>query len=107
MCASVTSWRAMRSARACPQRPPGGLSRLHWYCGNGRQARATAAQAVEILEPLGDSAELARAYGGLAQLAMLNDDTDAAAQWGHRALELAGRVGDEFTHTHTLVSLAT
>jgi DNA-binding CsgD family transcriptional regulator/tetratricopeptide (TPR) repeat protein len=83
------------------------LSRLHWYCGDGKAARTTAIDAVEILEPLGDSAELGRAYSGIAQLAMLDDDPERTAFWGNRALEVAGRVGDAFTRTHALVNLAT
>jgi len=83
------------------------LSRLYWYCGDGAEARAAAVRAVEILEPLGDSPELARAYAGVAQLDMLNDDTVNAALWGQRALDLAVRVHDDFTRTHALVSLGT
>ncbi len=81
------------------------LSRLHWFVGDGATARATADEAASILEPLGDSSELARAYSGVAQLAMLNDDAEGSLSWGRRALELATRLGDEQTRAHALVTL--
>lgn len=58
------------------------LSRFHWYTGDGRAARAAAEEAVAALEPLGESVELARAYSGLSQLAMLADEYAAAETWG-------------------------
>ncbi len=82
------------------------LSRLHWFIGDGEPARAQALEAVAILEPLGESVELARAYSGVAQLAMLEDDAGRAVDWGERALELAGRLGDENTRAHALVNIA-
>ena len=42
-----------------------------------RRAR-TALEAIAILEPLGESVELARAYSGLSQLAMLAEDAEQA-----------------------------
>ena len=81
------------------------LSRVHWFAGDGDPARAKAREAVAILEPLGESVELARAYSGMAQLAMLADDGDQALVWGERALDLAVRLGDESTRSHTLVNL--
>jgi DNA-binding CsgD family transcriptional regulator len=83
------------------------LSRLHWFAGDGDIAWAMALEAIEILEPLGESAELARAYSGLSQHAMLAQDTGQALVWGHRALELATRLGDERTRAHALVNLGT
>ena len=82
------------------------LSRLHWFTGDGEPARAEALEAVAILEPLGESVELARAYSGVSQLAMLEDDTGQAVHWGGRALELAGRLGDDTTRAHALVNIA-
>ena len=40
------------------------LSRFHWYSGNGDAAQRAALEAIAILEPLGDSVALARAYSG-------------------------------------------
>jgi DNA-binding CsgD family transcriptional regulator/tetratricopeptide (TPR) repeat protein len=81
------------------------LSRFHWYAGDGAAARAKAVEAVEILEPLGESVDLARAYGGLSQLAMLEDDLEQALALGERALELALRLGDEPARAHALTNL--
>ena len=58
------------------------LSRFHWFVGDGAPARTKALEAITILEPLGDSIELARACSGVAQLAMLAEDGDAGAQVG-------------------------
>jgi DNA-binding CsgD family transcriptional regulator/tetratricopeptide (TPR) repeat protein len=83
------------------------LSTLHWHAGHSVTARIRAAEAVETLEALGESSELACAYAGLAQLAMVGADTDAAIEWGNRALDLATRLGHDDTRAHTLVTLAT
>ena len=78
------------------------LSRYHWFAGDGDAAQTKALEAVAILEPLGESAELARAYSGLSQLAMLAENAEQAFDWGERALELAIRLGDESTRAHAL-----
>jgi predicted ATPase/DNA-binding CsgD family transcriptional regulator len=82
------------------------LSRYHWFDGDGDAARATALEAIDILEPLGESVELARAYAGLALLKNLAEYNDQALVWGERALELATRLGDDRTRAHVLVNLA-
>jgi DNA-binding CsgD family transcriptional regulator/tetratricopeptide (TPR) repeat protein len=82
------------------------LSRLHWFAGDGTAARERALEAIAILEPLGESVELARAYSGLSQLAMLAEDADESLELGERALELATRLGDESTRAHALVNMA-
>ena len=66
---------------------------------------AKALEAIAILEPLGASVELARAYSGVSQLAMLAEDAEQALAWGERALRLALRLGDESTRAHALVNL--
>ncbi|HEY4346327.1 MAG TPA: AAA family ATPase [Gaiellaceae bacterium] len=80
------------------------LSRFHWYAGDGAAARTAALEAVAILEPLGDSVELAAALSAFAQLAMLAEDFAQALAWSNRALELAARLGDERTRAHALVN---
>ena len=79
--------------------------RFHWHAGDGDAARAKALEAIEILEPLGESVELARAYSGLAQLKNLAEYNDQALLWGERALELATKLGDERTRAHVLVNI--
>jgi DNA-binding CsgD family transcriptional regulator/tetratricopeptide (TPR) repeat protein len=83
------------------------MSRFHWFAGDGRAARIRARQAIDILEPLGESAELARAYSGLSQLGMLAEDAEQAFAWGERALELATRLGDDRTRAHALINIGT
>jgi predicted ATPase/DNA-binding CsgD family transcriptional regulator len=101
---SIAEWTALREGAAvgrCTQI----LSRFYWHAGDGDAARAKALEAIEILEPLGESVELARAYSGLAQLKNLAEYNDQALVWGERALELATKLGDERTRAHVLVNL--
>ena len=81
------------------------LSRLHWFAGEGDEARAAALESIAILEPLGESVELARAYSGMAQLEMLSHQISEALEWSQRALALADRFGDDATKAHALVNL--
>ena len=102
---SIAEWTALRDGAAvgrCTQI----LSRFYWHAGDGDAARAKALEAIEILEPLGESVELARAYSGLAQLKNLAEYNDQALLWGERALELATKLGDERTRAHVLVNIA-
>jgi DNA-binding CsgD family transcriptional regulator/tetratricopeptide (TPR) repeat protein len=82
------------------------LSRFRWFAGEGDAARAAALEAIAILEPLGESVELARAYSGLSQLENLAEHNEQALAWGDRALELAIRLGDERARAHVLVNIA-
>jgi DNA-binding CsgD family transcriptional regulator/tetratricopeptide (TPR) repeat protein len=82
-------------------------SRFHWYAGDGAAARASAAEAIAILEPLGESGGLARAYSERSQLAMLAEDAAEAIVWGDRAIALATKLGDESTRAHALVNVGT
>jgi hypothetical protein len=54
------------------------LSRYHWVAGDGDAAHAAALEAIAILEPLGPSVELARAYSVVSQLAMLAENVGRA-----------------------------
>jgi len=83
------------------------LSRFHWVAGDGYAAYTTALEAIAILEPLGPSVELARAYGVVSQLSMLAEDMEPALTWGNRALELAQGLGDERTRAYAAVNIAT
>ena len=102
---AIAEWTGLRD-RAAVGRCTQIQSRFHWHLGDGDAARAKALEAIEILEPLGESVELARAYSGLAQLKNLAEYNDQALLWGERALELATRLGDERTRAHVLVNLA-
>lgn len=101
---AIAEWSALGDSAAvgrCTQI----VSRFHWHSGDGDAARATALEAIQILEPLGESVELARAYSGLAQLKNLAEYNEQALAWGERALDLATRLGDERTRAHVLVNL--
>jgi DNA-binding CsgD family transcriptional regulator/tetratricopeptide (TPR) repeat protein len=56
--------------------------------------RRLALQAVDVLEPLGPTAELAAAYALVATNRMLGRDLPAAIGWAERAIALATEVGD-------------
>jgi DNA-binding CsgD family transcriptional regulator/tetratricopeptide (TPR) repeat protein len=83
------------------------LSRFHWFSGDGEPAREKAHEAVAILEPLGESAELARAYSTVSQLMMLAQYPERAIVLAERALELATRLDDDSTRAHALVNIGT
>ena len=70
------------------------LSRVAWFTGRGAEAWEHARAAVEVLEPLGPTLELAMAWGNLSHLYMIDQQHEPAVAWGHRALELARRLGD-------------
>ena len=80
-------------------------SRLLGCIGRSAEARVAAEDAVAILEKLPAGRELARAYGGLAAEAMMEDEAEEAIEWGLRAIELAERVGDTQSLVHALNSV--
>jgi DNA-binding CsgD family transcriptional regulator/tetratricopeptide (TPR) repeat protein len=80
------------------------ISRIAWWSGQRREARAAAARAVEILEAAPPGPALAMAYSNQAQLAITAHLVDEAAAWSARARELAERVGDPETRLHSRVS---
>lgn len=83
------------------------LARLHWWNGDSPAARREAHESVSLLEPLGPSPLLARAYGEVAQLAQLSHDLPATMEWGARAVEMADRVDATATRIHAMVSMGT
>ena len=75
------------------------LSRFAWYLGRNGEAESYGHEAIEILEAVPVSQELAWAYSNRAQLHMLAGEINEAISWGTRAIELA----QEFDATETLV----
>lgn len=63
--------------------------------GNKTEYHRYAQSAVEVLEPLGPSAELAKAYATMSHVLCLLSDYDAAIEWGQRAVELAEVLDDD------------
>jgi DNA-binding CsgD family transcriptional regulator len=78
------------------------LSRFYWFGGRNAEAWNAARDAVAALAP---SVELARAYGNLAQLHALSYETEAAVEFGTRALELAEAHGADDVAVHALASI--
>ena len=82
-------------------------SRLFMCGGRGAEAEAPIRKAIELLEPLPVTRELALAYSGLVMYHMNHDEFEAVKRTAARALELAEEVGDTETVLHTLNSLGT
>lgn len=96
---------ALREAAGDPRRVGIGkrwLSRFVWYLGQNAEAQQLAVAAVEQLQPLGPSADLAMAYSNRSQLLMTGGTTDEALVWGRRALEEAVAAGDREVEAHAL-----
>ena len=98
---SLTLWRAGRVSLRIGDSLRW-LSRLYWFSGHGEQAHRFATQAVETLEPLGATRELAMAYSNLSQLRMLADEMDRAIEWGERAIALARQLDSPEILAHAL-----
>jgi len=69
------------------------LSRLRYMNGERSLADLAAIEAVSVLEPLGETAELAHAYSTRAQLAMLTDRNEEAVGWSELANPIAEKLG--------------
>jgi tetratricopeptide (TPR) repeat protein len=82
----------------------GWSSRAKWLRGEWRAAIAAADAAVDALNEVGDSPQLARALARRSQLAMLRDAAEAIPQ-AEAALEVARRVGDPLAEVNARVNL--
>lgn len=83
------------------------LSRMSWYLGRNHEARRHAHRAIEILEALPPSRELAMAYSNLAQLHMLASELEPTRMMGRLALRFAREVDDPATVAHALTNVGT
>jgi DNA-binding CsgD family transcriptional regulator len=83
------------------------LSRLAWFSGDGATAETEARLAIELLEPLGSTTQLAMAFSNQSQLCMLGDDPAGAREWGGRAILLAEQLGDQEILAHALNNTGT
>jgi DNA-binding CsgD family transcriptional regulator/tetratricopeptide (TPR) repeat protein len=70
--------------------------------GRNAEAEAASRAAVELLETLPASPELATAYGFQAYVQMLRRDTDEAVSWGEKAAALARRFDEPDTLARAL-----
>jgi DNA-binding CsgD family transcriptional regulator/tetratricopeptide (TPR) repeat protein len=82
-------------------------SRLYMCGGRGAEAEEPIRQAIELLEKLPRSRELALAYSGLVMFHMNHDNAEGARRAAHLALDLAEQLGDSETVLHTLNSMGT
>jgi DNA-binding CsgD family transcriptional regulator/tetratricopeptide (TPR) repeat protein len=78
------------------------LSRTYWRLCCGPECEAMARAAVETLEPLGPTPELARSYGMVAGVELGRGDLDATLAAARREAELAERLGLPDVHSHAL-----
>ncbi|HEY4245040.1 MAG TPA: AAA family ATPase [Kofleriaceae bacterium] len=83
------------------------LSRVSWFAGRRADADRYAQQALDALAELPPGRELAAAYGNLAQLKMLAQDTPAAIRFGRKAAALARKLGDTEIECHALNNVGT
>jgi DNA-binding CsgD family transcriptional regulator/tetratricopeptide (TPR) repeat protein len=83
------------------------LANVLWCPGRVVEARDAARQAVDLLERAAPGRELAMAYSRMAQLSMDAEDTEAAALWGDKAVELAEALGETELAVHALNSTGT
>jgi DNA-binding CsgD family transcriptional regulator/tetratricopeptide (TPR) repeat protein len=82
-------------------------ARLLACIGRAHEAVQSAREAVRVLEQAPPGPELARAYSGLAGLAMLTYDFTQALAWGAKAIALAEEVGDCEAVVHALNNVGT
>jgi DNA-binding CsgD family transcriptional regulator/tetratricopeptide (TPR) repeat protein len=82
-------------------------SRLYMCGGRGAEAEGPIREAIELLEKLPRSRELALAYSGLVMFYMNHDNAEGVRHTAPLALDLAEQVGDSETVLHTLNSLGT
>jgi DNA-binding CsgD family transcriptional regulator len=83
------------------------LSTLWWFAGDRALAERYAGEAIDQLQELPPSRELAMAYSNRSAGAMLGGEDADAIVWGERAIELAQRLGDDDTLAHALNNVGT
>jgi ATP/maltotriose-dependent transcriptional regulator MalT len=81
------------------------IAAQRWFLGETRVAREAAEDAVQVLEPLGKSQELAGAYAMVARLAYLDLDYSTAAEWGRRAVDMAREQAALMIEADSLITL--
>jgi DNA-binding CsgD family transcriptional regulator len=81
------------------------LSEFLWCPGRTAESDRSAREAVELLEDLPPSRELAMAYANLASNCAAAVRSEEAIAWGERALELAERFDDAEIATYALATI--
>lgn len=103
---AITLWRALKRQDKVGHNLRH-LSRIHWYRGESAAAARYADQAIQVLEALPASPERGMAYSMRSQLHMLNDQMEAAVEWGLRALDFESDYPDPEIRMHALNNIGT
>jgi adenylate cyclase len=84
------------------------LGRYFWLDGRGAEAEAEITGAIEGLEQLPVSRELALAYSFRAQARMLIPDYEGGVEWARKAIEIAEPIGatDALVHAYNNLGLS-
>ena len=83
------------------------LGRFHWLRGDPDEAERQIDRAIEGLERLGPSPDLAMAYSFRAQSVMLVPDFDAGEKWARKAIEIAEATDAKDVLVHAYNNLGT
>ncbi len=78
------------------------LSRILWYDCQDEKGEEALDKAIEILETLPSSRQLAMAYSNKSQTYSIREDRDNTLSWGLKALELARELSDPEIEAHAL-----
>ncbi|MCK9485230.1 MAG: LuxR C-terminal-related transcriptional regulator [Dehalococcoidia bacterium] len=79
--------------------------RVAWWDGRTADAWTYGDRAIETLEPLGRSPELARSYAFRAQLGVITQRLDVVAEWAPRAIDLATDLGADGVRGLAMIAL--
>jgi len=78
------------------------LSRLMWFSSNFTKGEEYNLKAIEILEKLPLSHELAMSYSNLSQVYMNQDKPNLSLEWAEKAIKLARKLNDPEIEIHAL-----
>ncbi len=84
------------------------LARLHWFEeGSGATAHQYARAAIDVLQTLPATRELALAYGTLSHLHLLGENMEQSQHWGLRAINLSEQLDDPEALSNSLNNVGT
>jgi len=78
------------------------LSRLMWFSSNFAKGEEYILKAIEILENLPLSHQLAMSYSNLSQVCMNQDKPNLSLEWAEKAIKLARKLNDPEVEIHAL-----
>jgi DNA-binding CsgD family transcriptional regulator/tRNA A37 threonylcarbamoyladenosine biosynthesis protein TsaE len=83
------------------------LSRLTWFAGDDKKGEEFLLTAIDILEKLPVSKNLAMAYSNLSQVYMLRENTIKAIEWGEKAIQISKQINEIEIEIHALNNIGT